>query len=121
MAPMEVLERATGVSRRVRRSPRISVTELSRSTDWRKRIPEDGIIEVTDRGDTTAWLVSDDDMQALVEGFTLLEEELERAQVAAIFDTRGDARPVSGDQLREQVRDIFETRKHALKEIIDGR
>ncbi|WP_165055397.1 MULTISPECIES: hypothetical protein [unclassified Adlercreutzia] len=120
MAPMELLERAAGVSSRVSRDSRISVTELSRGTDWRKRLPDEGIIEVTDRGDTAAWLVSDKDMQALVKRYSLLEEELERAQISAIFRTREDARPKTGNELKQAARAAFAKRGQELSEIIDG-
>lgn len=119
MAPIELLERATGISSRAQKGARMSVTDLARGTDWRKRLPEEGIIEVTDRGDTTAWLVSDQDMQALVEGFALLERELEQAQVAAIFATRETGHPESGRALRDSALRSFETRKDEFKDILN--
>ncbi len=120
MAPMELLNRAARISSCVSRDSRISVTELSRGTDWRKRLPDMGIIEVTDRGDTAAWLVSDEDMQALIKCCRLLEEELERAQIAAIFETRKDAQPKTGAELKRAAHAAFARRKQELAEIIDG-
>lgn len=120
MAPLELLERATGVSNRAQKSARMSVTDLARGTDWRKRLPEEGIIEVTDRGDTTAWLVSDQDMQALIESLALLEKELEQAQVAAIFATREDSQPESGEVLRDDALRAFEARKSELEGLLYG-
>ena len=54
MVPYEVLERARSVRDRVSGRPRISVTELSRSKEWREILPEAGVIEITDRGDRRA-------------------------------------------------------------------
>ncbi|WP_165045963.1 hypothetical protein [Adlercreutzia sp. ZJ138] len=120
MAPMELLERAAKVSNQVSRGSRISVTELSRGTDWRKRLPDTGIIEVTDRGDTAAWLVSDKNMQALVEYYIFLEQELERSQIETIFKTREDAKLKTGIELKQAAHAAFAKRKQELSEIIDG-
>lgn len=121
MVPIELLERTSGMENKVSRGFRMSVTELSRGTDWRKRLPEEGIIEVTDRGDTAAWLISDDDMQALMQSYALLKDELERTQIDAIFETRDQGRPIAGDALKKSVRSTFLKRKTELAEVIDGR
>ena len=120
MAPYEVLERAGAVRDRVAGRPRISVTELSRSKEWRDELPSAGVIEVTDRGGTAGWLVSADGMEAIVEGYTYLEEELERAQIAAIFKLREGASPLSGDELKSAVRERWETRKDELRSTVDA-
>ena len=120
MAPYEVLERAGSVRDRVSGRPRISVTELSRSKDWRERLPEVGVIEITDRGDTAGWLLSAQDMAAIIEGYSYLEEEVERAQIAAIFDARQGSRPLSKGALKEAVRESFEVRRDELRDAIDA-
>lgn len=121
MAPYDVLERADNVRSTVQGHKRISVTELSRGKDWRSQLPEAGVIEVTDRGDTTAWLVSDADMQALVEGYRYLEEELERMQIAALFEARATDKPATNSKLKKEALASFDRRKDALREIINGR
>ena len=120
MAPYEVLERVGNVRDRVTGRPRISVTELSRSKDWRDRLPEVGVIEITDRGDTAGWLLSAQDMEAIIEGYSYLEEEVERVQIAAIFGAREDSRPLSGDALKDAVRESFEARRGELRGVVDA-
>ena len=120
MSPYEVLERAGAVCGRVSGMPRISVTDLSRSKEWRNELPGVGVIEITDRGDTAGWLVSADDMEAIVKGYIFLEEELERAQIAAIFSLREESAPLSGDELKSAVQERWEVRKNDLRSIVDA-
>lgn len=120
MTPYDVLDRASAVRDVVVGTPKISVTDLSRSKDWRSRLPEVGVMEITDRGDTAGWLVSDADMNALIEGYTYLEEELEKAQIAAMFAAREDARPVSGEALEREALASFEARKANLAVVVNG-
>lgn len=119
MAPYEVLDRAGSVRDRVSSRPRISVTELSRSKDWRDKLPEVGVIEITDRGDTAGWLLSTQDMEAIIEG-SYLEEEVERPQIAAIFGAREGSYPLSGRALKDVVRDSFKVRRVELRNAVDA-
>ena len=120
MAPYAALERMGSMRDLVSGRSRISVTELTRGKEWRERLPESGVIEITDRGDTAGWLVSDDDMAAIVESYAYLEEQLEQTQIAAMFSTRSDARPQSGDELATSVANAFDARKSALRSVVDG-
>ena len=120
MAPYAALERMGIMRDLVSGRSRISVTELTRGKEWRRRLPESGVIEITDRGDTAGWLVSDDDMSAIIEGYAYLEEQLEQAQIAVMFSTRSDARPLSGEALAAAVGDAFDARKSALRGVLDG-
>lgn len=121
MITRDMIQRADAVRDTVSARPTITVTQLARSKDWRKRLPKEGVIEITDRGDTAGWLLSPEDMTAIVEGYTYLEEELERTQVAALFDARENDRPLSGEALKDAVAGSFEARKDRLRSIIDGR
>ncbi|NHM16340.1 hypothetical protein GMI69_06665 [Eggerthellaceae bacterium zg-887] len=121
MPPADTLERVENIKRHALHGPRITVTELSRSTDWRSQLPSAGIIEVTDRGDTAAWLLSDQDLRALVDGYVQLEEELEQAQIAELFESREDASPLSGGALKDAARAVLRTRKDQLAALVDGR
>ena len=121
MSPNEVLDRAGSVRDTVLGRSRISATDLARSKEWRERLPREGVIEVTDRGGTAGWLVSDEDMRSLVEGYAYLEQEVERSQVAAMLDARRDSKPLSGDSLAAAVAAAHQIRKGELRGIIDGR
>ncbi|MBQ9042578.1 MAG: hypothetical protein IJ111_07155 [Eggerthellaceae bacterium] len=93
---------------------------MARGKDWRERLPEEGVIEITDRGGTAGWLLSDEGMRALVEGYAYLEEEVERAQIAAMFEARRDSRPLTGEELESAVLETYRARKDELRGIIDG-
>lgn len=101
MTPFEALERADALRERVAPRQRISMTELVRDKSWRDELAANGIVELTDRGETTAWMVSDDEMQALMKAYTLLEERVERSSLAAMIEARKDDHPVSGEELRQ--------------------
>ena len=118
MVPNAILDRVNEVRNAVTGCRRISVTDLTRGKDWRSMLPEAGIMEVTDRGDTAGWLVSDSDMRAMVEDYNRLEEELERAQIAAMFAEREASHPLTGNDLAAGVRSVFEARKQELMGIV---
>ena len=92
MASTELMEQARTVRESVRRAaPRIASTDLARKvTWWKQTLPEAGIIEITDRGDTSAWMLSDAAMQAMVAEHEALERELEELRVRALFAARKD-------------------------------
>ena len=120
MAPLDTIDRASAIGRRVAGDVRISVTELSRGNEWRAQLPVAGVIEITDRGDTAGWLLSDEDMRSLVESIALLEEELERAQIATLFKSRENSKPQTGKALKNAANKAFAARKSQLREIVDA-
>ena len=120
MVAFSALERMGSVRERVSDRSRISVTELARSKEWREKLPASGVMEITDRGDTAGWLVSDADMAAIVEGYAYLEDQLERAQVEAMFAARPEGEPLSGDSLTAAAAERFDARKAALRGVVDG-
>ena len=75
-------------------------------------------MEVTDRGDTAAWLLSDEDMKAILDGYTYLEEELESAKIAAMFKVREGSSIKSGAELEAAAMSAFAARKQELRSII---
>ena len=79
-----------------------------------------GVVEITDRGGTAGWLLSAEDMAAIVEGYSYLEEQLERMQIAALFEARNDSQPLSGEALKAAVRETFDARKAELRGVVDG-
>lgn len=100
MTPVSTLERVAEMRNAVNRKPRISMTDMARDTSWKKTLPEQGIIEVTERGETAAWLVSDENMTALMEELAELEVAVEYYEVQHIIGQReGEFRPLSGDEL----------------------
>ena len=121
MASTDVLERIGAMREASRGRARISVTDLARGNEWRTELPEVGVMEVTDRGETAAWLLSDEDMRSLMEGYSLLEEELEQAQIAAIFAAREEYRDLrSGDDLRDTALAVLDARSDEFMELANG-
>lgn len=100
MSPYDVFKRADALRDRVAKRPRVTMTELARSKAWREELDSSGVVEVTDRGETAAWIVSDDEMQALMEAYTLMEEQSERASLAAMLEARKNDVAVSGEELK---------------------
>lgn len=117
MSPTELLQRADAVRDAAAKRAKMSVTELSRGKAWRYELPRVGVIEITDRGDTAGWLISSEDMAAIIEGYTRLQEEVEQAQIDALFASRPDTDPLTGDMLRETARNQLDARLNEIKKI----
>lgn len=88
MAPAEVIDRLDGLKRAPKPAGHITVTDLARSKEWRTKLPQVGMMEITDRGQTAGWLVSEQDIEAIVYAIIDLQEELEKASMEAMFQTR---------------------------------
>ena len=83
---------------------RIGVTDLARSTAWRKMLAECKVLEVVDRGSTAGWLLSEEGMASLLDTISYFEEEAERTQVAYIVEKREGYRDwASGDALKRRI------------------
>ena len=72
-------------------APRISLTELARSTKWRESMTEYAVVELCDRSETAGYLVSAVGMQEILDRLEALEQELEQAQLEAIISQRANA------------------------------
>lgn len=121
MVSAEVMEQARAVRETARRSaPRVASTDLTRKvTWWKQTLPTAGIIEITDRGDTSAWMLSDTAMQAIVEEHEALEREIEELRVRALFAAREDYTELkTGDELATAVADEARSHGSALWEAI---
>ncbi len=104
MTAVATVERVAEVRNAVNRKPRISMTDMARDTSWKKTLPEQGIIEITERGETAAWLVSDENMTALMEELAELEAAVEYYEVRHIIGQReSDFKPLSGHELVQAI------------------
>ena len=121
MSSVATLERVADMRNAVNRKPRISMTDMARDTSWKKTLPEQGIIEITERGETAAWLVSDESMEALMEEFAELEAAVEYYEVQHIIAQReADYRPLSGDELLQAIDAEWAKREEESGEPIHG-
>ena len=80
---------------------RIGVSEFARSREWREQLPELGCLEVVDRNGVVGYMLAPDYAQAMSAHITELEEQEERAAIAAMLDARRDrTEPAAGEELR---------------------
>ena len=92
-------------------APRISLTELARSTKWRKSMAEYAVVELCDRSETAGYLVSAVGMQEILDRLEELERELEQAQLEAIVSQRdGTTDWKSGSDLADEASALLDER-----------
>ena len=104
MNASEALMASNAIRNRAIGQQRIGVTDLARSTSWRKKLAENKMIEIVDRGSTVGWLLSDEGLSSLLETISYFESEAERTQVAYVVEMREGYREwSSGDSLRKQI------------------
>lgn len=116
-----MMGRVNGMRASVVGSQRMSVTDFARGTAWRKTLPKCDIIEVVDRASTAGWLLSDKGLHALLDNIAYLEDELERAQIALIFNQReGRDDWASGETLRVGALSLLGENLDAATAAIDG-
>lgn len=87
MSPQE-LERFEDLKAKSRRIPRVTYTELARGKEWREELPECGIIEVVDRSETSAWLVTDEYLYGIISLVDELLDEREERQIQDMLAAR---------------------------------
>jgi hypothetical protein len=104
----------------------VSFTDLARGSSWRKRLPESGILQITDRGKSAGWIVSDAEMSKLeteleqLEAHNCqLEEALEALQIEAIFKTRKGGKPQTGANLKKSAKQVAAARGQELKALLN--
>lgn len=106
-------------------TPRITVTELARSRKWREDVYEYGVVEISERNEPCAYLLSPDGLSALLGTIDQLEEELERASLRAILETRPEeeAHWVQGGTAEAQraIGECFDGVSAYVGEALDGR
>lgn len=119
MSP-DTIDRVASIRGKVHSDSRVSVTDFARGRRWREELPQCGVIEIVDRTETAGFLLSKEGMNSLLETIDSLEEQVERAQIDAMFAARSDYQnPLEGDSLVEGALASFEARKDALREILD--
>ena len=102
----------------------LSYTELARSTGWRDELGQAGVFKVGDsRGRReSAWVVSQDCMDALLELVEQTEAAREEEQVEEMLAARGDYRNwMQGDELADAAMASYLERRTAFEEALDGR
>lgn len=101
---------------------RVGVSEFARSKSWRSKLSESGCFEVVDRGGSVVgYVLAPDYATALNERLTDLEEQVEKAQIAAMFEARSDYTDIeTGEKLKTEALGYFDKNIDALMEIANG-
>lgn len=122
MSPALLEERVEKFQDMIASPARVGVSDFSRSKAWRERLPEMGCFEVVDRADTVGYMLSPAYAEAIGERLADLEEQLERAQIAAMFKAReGYTDFRSGADLAEAAMRSFNERIDDLMAVVhDG-
>ena len=116
-----IRERAEAMREASKEDSRVTLTDLSRSNAWRGRLSDKGILQLMDRSDTAAFIVSVDAMNELLDSLDDYEEQLETASVRELFEARRNrTESQSGSALAAAAADSFDRRYDALRHIIDG-
>lgn len=121
MAP-SALDRIEDIQSKVQHVPRVTLTELARGKGWRKELPECGLMELVDRGETSGWLISDEYMGELLQSLRELAEGEERREIQAMMDARAEYQDwLGGQALAEKAAASLKARKEAMKAAFDER
>lgn len=121
MSPALLEERVERFQDMIASTERVGVSDFSRSKAWRDRLPQMGCFEVVDRADTVGYMLSPAYAKAIGERLADLEEQLERAQIAAMFKAReGYTNVLSGADLEAAVSRAFDDRIDGLLEVVHG-
>lgn len=116
-----VLNRAHILSKASEDNTRISLTELARSSGWRKVLKSAGVVEVVDRTETAAFLVSREGMADLLETIDSLEEQLEMADVSVLVSARAErCRWMEGEALANEAWSEFMAHRDQYQAVVDG-
>ena len=99
----------------VREAPRMGVTEFARSKAWRGDIAQHPVLEVLDRNETVAYVVSPQLMGQLLSLASNAEELADNLEAQRLFAERADRDDWrAGD-------DLAETAAKALDDLLDER
>lgn len=100
---------------------RIGLTELARSSAWRSMLKKRGLLEIVDRTDTAAYLVSVEAMNEMLDSINALESEIERVTAQQLFVARGEREDwKAGDELERDAQESLRRRAGAIREFLNG-
>jgi 5'-deoxynucleotidase YfbR-like HD superfamily hydrolase len=113
-----IRERAEAMLEASREDSRVSLTDLGRSNAWRRKLSSKGVLQLMDRSDTAAFVVSVDAMNDLLDSLDEYESQLETASVRDMFEARKHRTDIkSGNGLRDAAAASFDARIDGLLDI----
>lgn len=111
--------RAEALQISAQKGARITLTDLSRSNSWRKTLSSKGVLELVDRSDTTAFILSVDAMNDLLQSLNDYEAELETLCVKDLFEARKERTQLhSGLTLQKNAIESFNKRREQLHQVL---
>ena len=122
MSPATITEKVSRFQNTVSSTTRIGVSEFARSREWREQLPQIGCLEVVDRNGVVGYLLSPDFAQALSAHITELEEQDERAAIAAMIEARKNRTEfATGEALKNDALAYLDEHLTEMQGAVDGR
>lgn len=117
----DVLEKVEKVRSGFEMGSRVGVTALGRSTQWREELERLSAMEVVDRNQTAAILLSPDAFKAILAYLEQVDMEREQMQVEALFKAREHMNDWdSGDSLAAKASESLKARQEQIRGLLDG-
>lgn len=99
----------------------ITVTQLTRSTTWRTDLEKFVAMQVLDRNQTAAVVITPDAFRAVLDYINMVEEELETTKLEMLLKARENMENwESGEELSRKARESFLERQEHLRGVLDG-
>lgn len=117
----KMIEEVEKIRRGFELGSRVGVTQLGRSTKWRDDLERLAAMEVVDRNQTAAILLKPDTFKALMAYLDQVDEELEQAQVEALFASRKHLTDwTSSEDMANKAKTGLQERQKQIRGILDG-
>lgn len=111
-------ERAEAMREAANPDSKVTLTDLGRSNAWRRKLADNGVLQLMDRSDTAGFIVSVEAMNDLLDSLDAYEDELETLSVRDMFLARsGRTELKSGADLTETALASFDRRADALMDV----
>ncbi len=116
----EILDKVEQIRSGFKMGSRVGVTALGRSTQWREELEKLSAMEVTDRDQTAAILLSPDAFKAILTYLDQVDREREQLQLEVLFEARKDMNDWdSGDSLAAKTLQILDEREDQIRGLLD--
>lgn len=102
---------------------RVTVTNLGRSTEWRRQLQEHKFLEVVDRTQTAGVLLKPEVFSAMLKYIETLETERDQSEIDLLITLREHRQNwQSGQELAEQAKESARQRRQDIRETLnDGK
>ncbi|MBQ9000597.1 MAG: hypothetical protein IJ087_01935 [Eggerthellaceae bacterium] len=122
MSTVAAAANVADIRSRVAGDHRVSLSEFTRGKAWRAKLAENAFMEVQDHSERIGWLISEEGMAGFVEYVSELEDKVERAELAAIAESRrGYEDWRSGTDGAEAAKAYFAEHEAEFMEAVDAR